>query len=285
LKLTLCGKRQPSKQKISSIGQDRGEGLREKRSELNHLEKRLRQKEESIERKFDQIDKREHELGKREKDFGSRERALQEKENKYNTLINEQTQILERISGITTEEAKQEILRRTEENAKYEIARLIKRIEDEAKENAEKKAKEIIGGSIQRYASDYVADATVSAVNLPSDDMKGRIIGREGRNIRALEAATGVDLIVDDTPEMVTLAPTAPLVGEKPVIAGGTAFTAAPASATPAPQRDVLHPPPLRKGFAVLCRICSTCEGVRLGLSENIKETIPLTCGAAILVP
>ena len=179
--------------------------LREKRSELNHLEKRLRQKEESIERKFDQTDKREHELGRREKDFNSRERVLQEKENKYNALINEQTQILEKISGITTEEAKQEILRRTEENAKYEIAKLIKRIEDEAKENAEKKAKEIIGASIQRYASDYVADATVSAVNLPSDDMKGRIIGREGRNIRALEAATGVDLIVDDTPEMVTL--------------------------------------------------------------------------------
>ena len=179
--------------------------LREKRTELTHFEKRLRQKEESIERKFDQIDKREHELGKREKDFNSRERALQEKENKYNTLINEQTQILERLSGITTEEAKQEILRRTEENARFEVAKLVKRIEDEAKENAEKKAKEIIGGSIQRYASDYVADATVSAVNLPSDDMKGRIIGREGRNIRALEAATGVDLIVDDTPEMVTL--------------------------------------------------------------------------------
>ena len=179
--------------------------LREKRSELNHLEKRLRQKEESLDRKFDQIDKREHELGKKEKDFNSRERALQDKESKAIALIKEQTQILEKLSGISTEEAKQEILRRTEEDTRFDIAKLVKKIEDEAKEGAEKKAKEIIGSTIQRYASDYVADATVSAVSLPSDDMKGRIIGREGRNIRALEAATGVDLIVDDTPEMVTL--------------------------------------------------------------------------------
>jgi ribonuclease Y len=163
--------------------------LREKRSELNHLEKRLRQKEESLDRKFDQIDKREHELGKKEKDFNSREKALQDKENRYNSLIKEQAQILEKLSGISTEEAKQEILRRTEEDTRFDIAKLVK----------------IIGSTIQRYASDYVADATVSAVSLPSDDMKGRIIGREGRNIRALEAATGVDLIVDDTPEMVTL--------------------------------------------------------------------------------
>ncbi len=179
--------------------------LRERRSELNHLEKRLRQKEELLERKFDQIDKREHELGRREKEYGGKERAIQEKENRYASLIKEQSQVLERLSGITTEEAKQEILRRTEEEARFEVAKLVKRVEDETRETAEKKAKEIIGGAIQRYASDYVADATVTAVSLPNDEMKGRIIGREGRNIRALEAATGVDLIVDDTPEMVTL--------------------------------------------------------------------------------
>ncbi len=179
--------------------------LRERRSELNHLEKRLRQKEETIERKFDQIDKRENELGKREKEFNSRERSLQEKDNRYNQLLKEQVQTLEKISGITREEARQEILKRTEEESQFEVAKLAKRIEDEAKETAEKKAKEIMGFAIQRYASDFVADATVTAVNLPNDEMKGRIIGREGRNIRALEAATGVDLIVDDTPEMVTL--------------------------------------------------------------------------------
>ncbi|HYQ48171.1 MAG TPA: ribonuclease Y, partial [Thermodesulfovibrionales bacterium] len=115
------------------------------------------------------------------------------------------TEVLEKISGISTDEAKQEILRRTEEDSRLEIAKLVKKIEDEARESSEKKAKEIMGFAIQRYASDYVADATVSAVSLPGDEMKGRIIGREGRNIRALEAATGVDLIVDDTPEMVTL--------------------------------------------------------------------------------
>jgi ribonucrease Y len=179
--------------------------LRERRSELNHFEKRLRQKEESFERKFDQIDKREHELVRREKEYNTKERSIQEKENRYSQLLKEQTQVLEKLSGISPDEARQEILRRTEEEARFEIAKLTKKIEDEAKENAEKKSKEIIGFAIQRYASDYVADATVSAVNLPNDEMKGRIIGREGRNIRALEAATGVDLIVDDTPEMVTL--------------------------------------------------------------------------------
>jgi ribonuclease Y len=179
--------------------------LRERRSEINHLEKRMRQKEESLDRKFDQIDKREHDLSRREKDYNVKERSIQEKENRYNQVLREQSLLLEKLSGISAEEARQEILRRTEEEARFEIAKLTKKIEDEAKENAEKKAKEIIGFAVQRYSSDYVADATVSAVNLPNDEMKGRIIGREGRNIRALEAATGVDLIVDDTPEMVTL--------------------------------------------------------------------------------
>lgn len=179
--------------------------LRERRSELNHLEKRLRQKEESIDRKFDQIEKREHELGRREKEYTSKERSLQDKDVRITQLLKDQMQVLEKVSGITAEEAKLEILKRTEEDARLETAKLVKKIEDEAKETAEKKAKEIISFAIQRYASDYVADATVTAVSLPNDEMKGRIIGREGRNIRALEAATGVDLIVDDTPEMVTL--------------------------------------------------------------------------------
>ena len=179
--------------------------LRERRSDVNQLEKRLRQKEETLDRKSDQIEKREHEMNKREREYSSKERGIQEKEATYAQLVKEQTEALEKISGISSEEARQEILRRTEEDSRLEIAKLIKKIEDEAKENAEKKSKEILGFAIQRYASDYVADATVSAVSLPGDEMKGRIIGREGRNIRALEAATGVDLIVDDTPEMVTL--------------------------------------------------------------------------------
>jgi ribonuclease Y len=179
--------------------------LRERRTELNQLERRLRQKEETLERKFEQIEKREHELNKRERDYTSKERIIQDKETNYNKLLNDQTQILEKISGLSSEEAKQELLKKIEEESRFDAAKLVKRIEDETRENAEKKAKEIIGFSIQRYSSDYVADATVTAVTLPNDEMKGRIIGREGRNIRALEAATGVDLIVDDTPEMVTL--------------------------------------------------------------------------------
>ncbi len=179
--------------------------IRERRSELNQLDRRLRQKEETVERKLDHVEKREHEINKREKEYNSRERAVQEKENCYNQLIKEQKITLEKISGISSEEARQELLKRVEEESRFEAAKFAKRIEDEAKEFAERRAKEITSLAIQRYASDYVADATVTAVSLPNDEMKGRIIGREGRNIRALEAATGVDLIVDDTPELVTL--------------------------------------------------------------------------------
>ncbi|MFZ3123148.1 MAG: ribonuclease Y [Thermodesulfovibrionales bacterium] len=179
--------------------------LKERRSELNQLDKRLRQKEETLDRKFDQIDKREHDLTRREKEYASKERAIQEKDNRYNQMLKEQTLQLERILGISSEEAKAELFKRVEEESRFEAAKLAKTIEDEVKETAEKKAKETISFAIQRYASEYVADATASAVSLPNDEMKGRIIGREGRNIRALEAATGVDLLVDDTPELVTL--------------------------------------------------------------------------------
>lgn len=179
--------------------------IRERTRELNLLDKRLRQKEDQIEKKLEHLERKENELQKREREYQSKEQALKEKENNYNQLIKEQTLLLEKIANITQEEAKQELLKRIEEEVRFDAARLIKKIEEEAKENAEKKAKEIISFAIQRYASDYVSDATVTAVSLPGDDMKGRIIGREGRNIRAFEAATGVDIIIDDTPELVTL--------------------------------------------------------------------------------
>lgn len=179
--------------------------IRDRRNELNQIDRRLRQKEETLDRKAYQLEKREQELNKREREFSNRERGLAEKEAQLNTLIKEQTSTLERISGLSMEVAKEELLKRVEEEARFEAAKLAKRIEDEAREEAEKKSREIVSLAIQRYASDYVADGTVTAVSLPNDEMKGRIIGREGRNIRALEAATGVDLIVDDTPEMVTL--------------------------------------------------------------------------------
>lgn len=179
--------------------------IRERTRELNLLDKRLRQKEEQLEKRVDIIERKENEFSKREKEIVSRESKLVENEKLYSQLIMEQTATLERLSGLTTEKAKQELMKKVEEETRLESAKIAKKIEDDARENAEKKAKEIIGLAIQRYANDYVADATVSAVSLPNDEMKGRIIGREGRNIRAFEAATGVDLVVDDTPEMVTL--------------------------------------------------------------------------------
>ncbi len=179
--------------------------IRERTRELNQLDKRLRQKEEQLEKKIDQLERKDHEFNRKDREFGQRERALAEKENHYFQIIKDQTQLLEKISGVSSDEAKKELFRRIEEESKFEAAKLAKKIEDETREVAEKKAKEIISFAVQRYASDYVVDATVSAVSLPNDEMKGRIIGREGRNIRAFEAATGVDLIIDDTPELVTL--------------------------------------------------------------------------------
>ena len=179
--------------------------IRERTKELNHLDKRLRQKEESLEKKIDQLERKENDVVRKERELSTKERSLTDKENQIGLLVKEQAQVLERISGMRSEEAKQELFKRIEEETRFEAAKLIKNVEDEAKENAEKKANEIISFAIQRYAADYVADATVSAVSLPGDEMKGRIIGREGRNIRAFEAATGVDIIVDDTPELVTL--------------------------------------------------------------------------------
>lgn len=179
--------------------------IRDRRNELNQIDRRLRQKEESLERKGYQLEKREQELNKREREFSYKEKNLAEKEAQLNNLIKEQVISLERISGLSMEAAREELLKKVEEEARFEAAKLAKRIEDEAKEEAEKRAREIVSLAIQRYASDYVADGTVTAVSLPNDEMKGRIIGREGRNIRAFEAATGVDLIVDDTPELVTL--------------------------------------------------------------------------------
>lgn len=179
--------------------------IKEKTRELNYQEKRLRQKEELLDRKLEQVDRRESELNRVERELANRERLLNEKENQYNHLIREQQILLERIAGMKEEEAKQELLRRVEQEARFEAARLIKRIEEEAKQEADRKAKEILSLAVQRYASDFVVDTTVTAVSLPNDEMKGRIIGREGRNIRAFEALTGVDLVVDDTPELVIL--------------------------------------------------------------------------------
>ncbi len=175
------------------------------RTEFKKRERRLIQKEENIDRKLDQCERRDREIFLKEKKLQKREENILLKEKQYNELVEEQKKQLEKISSLTAEQAKELLLRAMENEARYEGARLIKKIENEAKEEADKKSKKIMAAAIQRYAADFVAENTVSVVQLPNDEMKGRIIGREGRNIRALEAATGIDLIIDDTPEAVIL--------------------------------------------------------------------------------
>jgi ribonuclease Y len=179
--------------------------LKDRRKELNQLDRRLRQREEMFDRKLEQLDKKEHLFGKKERELNSRDQTLKEKERLQEELLNNQKEKLEEISKLSVEEAKKELLQKIEEESKYEAAKIAKRYEDEALEAADRKSKEVLSVAVQRYASEYVSDHTISTVSLPSDEMKGRIIGREGRNIRALEAATGVEFIIDDTPETVLL--------------------------------------------------------------------------------
>lgn len=178
---------------------------KDRRKELVGQEKRLIQKEENIDKKVDLLDRREREVMEKERNFSTRERALVSKQKELETIVQEERNKLQRISGLSKEEAKKILLKRMEDEAKRDAAMMIKKIGEEAKINADKEARKIIGLAIQRCAADHTVETTVSVVNLPSDDMKGRIIGREGRNIRALEIATGVDVIVDDTPEAVIL--------------------------------------------------------------------------------
>ncbi|MBI4767665.1 MAG: ribonuclease Y [Deltaproteobacteria bacterium] len=178
---------------------------KERKQEIQDQEKRILNKEQNLDRKIEIIEKRESEFEKKEKALTQKEKdALELKEN-YEVLISEQKKQLEYLAGISSQEAKELLLQAMENEAKHEAAKTIRRLESEAKEIADKKAKEIISLAIKRYAGDYVAEKTVSYVNLPNEEMKGRIIGREGRNIRAIEAATGIDLIIDDTPEAVIL--------------------------------------------------------------------------------
>ena len=193
------------KDRLFKMKSDFDTETKETRADLKKRERRLIQKEENIERKIEKFERRDREMSRKEKQLAKREDKVERNEKKYNELIEEQKKQLEKISGLTVEQAKELLIRAMENEARYDGAKLIKRIENETREEADKKAKKIIATAIQRYAGDYVAERTVSVVQLPSDEMKGRIIGREGRNIRALEAATGIDLIIDDTPEAVIL--------------------------------------------------------------------------------
>ena len=171
---------------------------RERRSELQKYEKRVLAKEESVDRKANAMERREAE-------YSAKETELKKKEKKVDELHDQGVQELERISGLTSEQAKDYLLKSVEDEVKIDTAKLYKELESKAKEDAAKKAKEYVVTAIQKCAVDHVAESTISVVQLPSDEMKGRIIGREGRNIRTLETLTGVDLIIDDTPEAVVL--------------------------------------------------------------------------------
>ncbi len=181
------------------------EEIKNRGLELKKEEKRFSQKLEQIERKIDLLDKREVDLLQKEKGFAQQETVLAKRQGEIEQLINEQRTKLENIAGITREEAQKRLVESIESEARMEAAKEVVRIENEMKINADRKAKNILALAISRYAGEYVAEKTVSIVPLPNEEMKGRIIGREGRNIRAIEAATGIDIIIDDTPEAVIL--------------------------------------------------------------------------------
>ena len=167
---------------------------RERRSELQKYEKRVLSKEEALDRKADALEKKENQLS-------AREDKLNRQKQEVEALSEQRVQELERISGLTSEQAKEYLLKTVEDEVKHETAMMIKDMEAKAKEEANKKAKDYVVTAIQKCAADHVSEATISVVPLPNDEMKGRIIGREGRNIRTLETMTGIDLIIDDTPE------------------------------------------------------------------------------------
>jgi len=178
---------------------------KERKSEFDNLERRLRSKEENLDKRMDVLVQKETNIEKREKALIGKETLLENKHVELNKVIDEQRLQLEKIAGISSEEAKNQLIQIMKDDAKREAAVMVRNIEEDAKRTADKKSREVIAYAIQRYAGDFVAENTVSVVNLPTDEMKGRIIGREGRNIRAIEAATGTDLIIDDTPEAVVL--------------------------------------------------------------------------------
>lgn len=187
-----------AKEEAHRMRQEAEDEIRERRRSLQQIERRLMQKEENLDRRLDGLERKEEDLAKKSEELAKEREELQ-------LLLEKQRVELERIAGLTTEEARTFLLRRTEEEMQHEMAVMIHEIESKAREEAERRARQIISMAIERCAADHVAETTVSVVSLPNDEMKGRIIGREGRNIRTLETLTGIDLIIDDTPEAVIL--------------------------------------------------------------------------------
>ncbi len=201
-----------AKEEILDSRKDLDKEIKERRSELQVQERRILQKEENLEKRSDNLERREKEIERRHQDIDKQKKNLSD-------IINRQMQELQKVAGLSQEEAKQELLDNLEKEIVNEKAILIKELEAKAKEDAEKNARQIIGYAIQKCAADHTSETTVSIVSLPNDDMKGRIIGREGRNIKALETLTGIDLIIDDTPEAVIISGFDPLRREVAKIA------------------------------------------------------------------
>ena len=187
-----------AKEEIHRLRSEMERENKDRRNDLQRQERRLLQKEENLDRKIESFERKEEKLA-------SKEQRLNAAQEKAEAMLEKRQVELERISGLTSDEAKQELLQSLEEEVKHESAMMVKDLEQQAKDEADRKAREIISLAIQRCAADHVAETTVSVVGLPNDEMKGRIIGREGRNIRALEAATGVEIVVDDTPEAIVI--------------------------------------------------------------------------------
>ena len=178
---------------------------RERRTEIERDERRVGERESALDRKSETLDQRDRDFSRRASEVGRREKAVQQREEELDRMIGEERRRLEQLAGISAQEAKNELIRRLEEEAHAEAANTLREIRETARRNAEREAKKVVALAIQRIAAEHTAESTVSAVALPNDEMKGRIIGREGRNIRAFELATGVDVIIDDTPDTVVV--------------------------------------------------------------------------------
>jgi ribonucrease Y len=240
-----------AKEKLINLKAEFERQTRDRRRKFNEIERRLVNKEENLERKYQAFERKEREFSAKEARLYNREKEIVEQEKKQEELIKQALTELERIAGISREEAKKELKRKIEDEAKLEAVQITKQIEEEAKEKGNSIARDIISQAIQRSAADHVVETTVSVVDLPSDDMKGRIIGREGRNIRALELATGVDIIVDDTPEAVILSSFDPIRREAARLAIEKLVT-----------DGRIHP----------ARIEEVVEAVNIELQEKIKQ-------------
>ena len=193
------------KEEVMKLRETAEQEMRSRRALVEQEERRVSERDGTLDRKFDLVEQRDKEIGKRASDFGRREKLVQTREEELDKLVAEERRRLEQMAGMSAQDAKNELIRRLEEEAHADAANMLREIRESARRNAEREAKKIVALAIQRIAADTTAETTVSAVSLPNDEMKGRIIGREGRNIRAFELATGVDVIIDDTPDTVVV--------------------------------------------------------------------------------